>query len=314
MAILRGMRWCIVAVLMGVSLTDAEHLSYALWPSGCHLKTKVYLDLWPVFLLIFFYIELNELFACFWRWIPCFYGEGNDNPLQCSCLDNPRDSGAWWAVVPGVAQSRTRLTWLGSSSSPQLARASQHIITCQGLSWCFSQTAPCSRGSPTVLLRMNWIESLPVISDTLTPHGLYSSWNSPGQNAGMGSLCLLQGIFPTQGSNPGLPHCRWILYQLNHKESSDPKNSWQTTSALRQKKKLSWGRVAWQPWVLSIKYFQSFFMPYGRICFCTLEVRCHMWLLWTVKSDANENPWKSEIRNTVVWGHSLLGVCYNSIT
>jgi len=36
-------------------------------------------------------------------------GEGNGNPLQCSCLENPRDSGAWWAAVYGVAQSRTRL-------------------------------------------------------------------------------------------------------------------------------------------------------------------------------------------------------------
>ena len=44
-----------------------------------------------------------------------------------------------------------------------------------------------------------------------------SPWNSPGQNTGAGSFPLLQEIFPTQGSNPGLPHCRWILYQLSHK-------------------------------------------------------------------------------------------------
>ena len=44
-------------------------------------------------------------------------GEGNDNPRQCSCLENPRDGGAWWAAVYGVAQSRTRLKWLSSSSS-----------------------------------------------------------------------------------------------------------------------------------------------------------------------------------------------------
>ena len=44
-------------------------------------------------------------------------GEGNGNPLQCSCLENPRDWGAWWAAVYGVAQSRTRLKQLGSSSS-----------------------------------------------------------------------------------------------------------------------------------------------------------------------------------------------------
>ena len=45
-----------------------------------------------------------------------YIGEGNGNPLQCSCLENPRDGGAWWAAVYEVAQSRTRLKWLSSSS------------------------------------------------------------------------------------------------------------------------------------------------------------------------------------------------------
>ena len=62
-------------------------------------------------------------------------------------------------------------------------------------------------------------ESRSLVSDSLWPHGLYSPWNSPGQNTGVGSLSLLQGIVPTQGSNPGLPYCRRILYQLNHKGS-----------------------------------------------------------------------------------------------
>ena len=44
----------------------------------------------------------------------------------------------------------------------------------------------------------------------------YNPWNSPGQNAGVGSSFLLQGIFPTRGSSQGLQHCRWILYQLSH--------------------------------------------------------------------------------------------------
>ena len=47
-------------------------------------------------------------------------GEGNGNPLQCSCLENPRDGGAWWSAVYGVAQSRTRLKWLSSSSSSRI--------------------------------------------------------------------------------------------------------------------------------------------------------------------------------------------------
>ena len=62
-------------------------------------------------------------------------------------------------------------------------------------------------------------ESGSVVLDSLRPQGLYSPWNSPGQNTGVGSCSLLQGIFPTQGSNPGLPHCRKIVYQLSHQGS-----------------------------------------------------------------------------------------------
>ena len=62
-------------------------------------------------------------------------------------------------------------------------------------------------------------ESHSVRFHSLWPQGLSSSWNSSGQNFGVGSLSLLQGIFLTQGSNLGLLHHRWILYQLRHKGS-----------------------------------------------------------------------------------------------
>ena len=58
--------------------------------------------------------------------------------------------------------------------------------------------------------------SCSVVSNSLRPHGLYSPWNSLGQNTGVGSLSLLQGIFLTQVSNLGLLHYRQILYQLSH--------------------------------------------------------------------------------------------------
>ena len=64
-----------------------------------------------------------------------------------------------------------------------------------------------------------WSESCSVLSDSLQSHKLCSPWNSPGQNTEVGSLSLLQGIFPTQESNPDLPHCRRILYQLSHRGS-----------------------------------------------------------------------------------------------
>ena len=73
-----------------------------------------------------------------------------------------------------------------------------------------------------IVIRTNFFierESRSIISDSLQPHGLYSPWNSRGQNTGVGSLSLLQGIFPTQGLHPGLPHCRRILYQLSRKGS-----------------------------------------------------------------------------------------------
>ena len=55
-------------------------------------------------------------------------GEGNGNPLQCSCLENPRYGGAWWAGVYGVAQSRTRLKRLSSNSSSRYGDLTQHLL------------------------------------------------------------------------------------------------------------------------------------------------------------------------------------------
>ena len=83
-------------------------------------------------------------------------------------------------------------------------------------------------------------EARSVVSDSLWPHGLYSPWNSPVQNTGVGSLSLFQPrtsiswIFPTQGSNPGLPHCRRILYRLSHKGSP---------------KILGWGSLSLFQWI-----------------------------------------------------------------
>ena len=121
-------------------------------------------------------------------WVQYLGGEdllkqgGNGNPFQYSCLGNPMDRGAWWAMLQRVKKS---WTWL------------RDWTTC-----------------------VKWSESCSVVSDSLQLHGLYSPWNSPSRNTRVGSLCLLQGIFPTKGSKPGLLHCRQILYQLSHNRSS----------------------------------------------------------------------------------------------
>ena len=82
--------------------------------------------------------------------------------------------------------------------------------------------SPCpgqDKALQTSRLLFDWTWESLSLSDSLQAHGLYSPWNSPDQNTGLGSLFLLQGIFPTQGSNPSLPYCRRILYQLSHKGS-----------------------------------------------------------------------------------------------
>ena len=104
------------------------------------------------------------------------------SPLQYSCLENPMDRGAWWATVHRVAKSRTRLKQLS--------------------------TQPCRE--PTIILKTSKGKDQVFIL-----YELY--WNS--QNTGVGSLSLLQEIFPTQGLNPGLPNCKWTLDQLSHKGS-----------------------------------------------------------------------------------------------
>ena len=86
----------------------------------------------------------------------------------------------------------------------------------------------------------------------------YSPWNSPGQNTGVGSLCLLQGIFPTQGSNPGLPHCRRILYQLSHKGSP-----WIHRSSTK--------RLCGEWGVTLVSFFHSFSLDHS----CKLKFICN---------------------------------------
>ena len=106
-----------------------------------------------------------------------------------------------------------------SQSQSLLLKAGTHIIsTTRGFVKSF-----CVLGSLLVTLGVRVFEgesgSCSVISNSLPPHGLYSSWDSPGQNTALDRHSLFQGLFPTQELNPGLPHCRQILYQLSHQGS-----------------------------------------------------------------------------------------------
>ena len=137
---------------------------------------------------------------------------------SCLTLCNPIDGSPPGSPVPGILQART-LEWVAISFSNawkwKVKGKSLSRVRLLATPWTTAHQAPPSMG----FSRQEYWSGGPLPS----LHGLYSPWNSPGQNTGVGSLFLLQGIFPTQTSNPGLPHCRQILYQLSHKGRNSKK-------------------------------------------------------------------------------------------
>ena len=128
---------------------------------------------------------------------------------SCPTLCNPMDY-----TVHGILQARI-LEWIAfpfSRGSSQPRDQTQVSCIAGGFFTTESPGKPL-KGSE------KWSESHSVVSNSLQPHGLYSPWISPGQNTGVGSHFFFWVIFPSQGSNPDLPHCRWILYQLSHQGS-----------------------------------------------------------------------------------------------
>ena len=114
--------------------------------------------------------------------------------------------------------------------------ASNHLILCRPLLFL-----------PSIFPNINESESHSVMSDSLRPHGLYSPWNPPGQNTGVGRLSLLQRIFPTQESNRGLLPCRQILYQLSYQGSSENKTA--TPLFLQKKYKIKYTNKQENEWL-----------------------------------------------------------------
>ena len=127
----------------------------------------------------------------------------------------PRSSALQADSLPAEPQGKPKNTGVGSLCLLQqifpTQESNQGLLHCRRILYQLSYQGSLKFESES--------ESPSVVSNSLRPHGLYSPWPSIGQNTGMGTLSLLQGIFPTQGWNPGLLHCRWILYQLSHKGS-----------------------------------------------------------------------------------------------
>ena len=121
------------------------------------------------------------------------------------------DSSLPGSSVHEILQTNTGVTCyaLFQGNLPNLGIEPKSHLSCIARRVLYHQ---CHLGSPVNCMKVKVTRSCP----NLCSHGLHSPWNSPGQNTGVGSLSLLQEIFPTQGSNPGLPHCGRILYQLSH--------------------------------------------------------------------------------------------------
>ena len=150
------------------------------WIHLCKIKIVPYKFL--VFSLLF--SSLNEIYSCY--------------DYLCHYCSKPICPVPHWAKF-------------GHSVIVLYKMMSCHHILSKYPCFYFSSTSSVDR-----LPRWSEWVKVSVVSDSLW---LYSPCNSPGQNTGVGSHSLLQEIFPTQGLNPGLPHCRQTLYQLSHKGS-----------------------------------------------------------------------------------------------
>ena len=145
---------------------------------------------------------------------------------SCPTLCDPTDCSPPGSSVCRILQARI-LEWVAmpSSRGSSRPRGRAHVSCISSFGrWILDHLSHLSVTAWLLLLLsfcliLLWVwvsESCSVVSDSLQLHGLHSPWNSPGQNTGVDGFSHLQGIFPTQGLNPGLPYCRQILYQLSH--------------------------------------------------------------------------------------------------
>ena len=174
------------------------------------------------------------------------------NPMDCSPLA-PLSMGILQAII---------LEWVAISfsrgSSPLRDWTCVSCVCYIDRPGRFFTTEP--PGKPVIMMKVKVkvTQSCPTLWDPMD-YTCDSPWDSPAQNTGVDSLSLLQGIFPIQGSNPCLPHCRQILYQLSHKGSP--------IMILGAKKKLCafsywiyselWGPGTWFPLTLEYAYSES---------------------------------------------------------
>ena len=146
---------------------------------------------------------------------PGVSGEGNGTPLQYSCLENPMDGGAWWAAVHGVARNQTRLsdfTFTFHFHALEKEMATHSTVLAWRIPGMGEPGGLPSVGSHRV--RHDWSD-LAAAAAGCSPSDFSVVGVLLGKNTGMNYHFLLQGIFQTLESNPGLLHYWQILYLLS---------------------------------------------------------------------------------------------------
>ena len=149
----------------------------------------------------------------------------HSHPCHCLLLLSPisiypQDLDSWWNpptslhLTPPVVQVSNTLTTGFFTVTQTASRTAVKTVLSKPQSYSLKQWGCCLLPQWKSESESHW-----VVSDSFQAHGLHSPWNSLGQNTRVGSRSLLHGIFPTQGSNPGFPHCSQILYQLSHQGS-----------------------------------------------------------------------------------------------
>ena len=142
--------------------------------------------------------------------------------LSYPTLCDPMDFGPPGSSIHGILQARI-LEWVAIPFSRRSFQFRDQTQVSRIIGRFFTIWAAREAKQKPCLLSNKNIRAVKVkVSQSCLPlqsHGLHSLWNFPSQNTGVGSCYLFQGIFPTQGSNPDLPNCRWILYELSYKGS-----------------------------------------------------------------------------------------------